>query len=671
MRSRRTPLDVLNDLVYEETNPMLKAARKNELQREKVARRTIPGLAASQGITQNNYRRLYADFTLTASGNTLTCSPYDSKMISILADDVGWVDKTLEAAITLDTTGYVSNKQYDIFISWDNSTDLFVLSTTAWTSETARAATLQITDGIPLDVSDTTKRFIGVGRYNGSSLSVSTINPNGELFFGTGDPRNNTVNPYTGVGVSGPGVTFGSYVWQIFAALLGKVGVGFNNLGQLLAGMGAVILDITGISVKSTGLFFSFDNLSLTGGKEIGSMELIPASGLSMVSFTTIGALTVPNPGFELGTSWTYAGGAGESTDFAHSGSKSGKMPGGAAASIQSSAFINVAGKSVLLDFWFYCASAAVYNDLDFAIQCYTGGGAPTGNANSEFSFFGVPTPGQWTRIQVVGTYPASTAKVKLIFGAGISDLYIDDISLYDGTGYQIVTGLVGGAPGMVVEGGIRATQGLSGSNLSGTNTGDVTLAGTPNYITIAGQVITRALIALNHMADVATSTVFYRKTAGTGSPEVQTLATLKTDLGLTGTNTGDQTLRTPIFTSGLNNTVAGSSTNFIGMHAAAPNATETNVQAQAPFTGTLRNLRLRTTTAQPAGGNMVVTVRVGGSDTSMTFTISAGAAAGTFADVSNTAAVTAAQALSIKAVNNAAGASAQIAAVSLEYDAS
>lgn len=48
--------------------------------------------------------------------------------------------------------------------------------------------------------------------------------------------------------------------------------------------------------------------------------------------------------------------------------------------------------------------------------------------------------------------------------------------------------------------------------------------------------------ITLARMADVATATVFYRKTAGTGAPEVQTLATLKTDLGLTGTNSGDQT---------------------------------------------------------------------------------------------------------------------------------
>lgn len=71
----------------------------------------------------------------------------------------------------------------------------------------------------------------------------------------------------------------------------------------------------------------------------------------------------------------------------------------------------------------------------------------------------------------------------------------------------------------------------LDGTNISGTASG-----------LIAGNVVDGA-ITLTKQANVATSTVFYRKTAGTGSPEVQTLATLKTDLGLTGTNTGDQDL--------------------------------------------------------------------------------------------------------------------------------
>lgn len=50
------------------------------------------------------------------------------------------------------------------------------------------------------------------------------------------------------------------------------------------------------------------------------------------------------------------------------------------------------------------------------------------------------------------------------------------------------------------------------------------------------------ASVTLAQMADMATASLIYRKTAATGVPEVNTLATLKTDLGLTGTNSGDQT---------------------------------------------------------------------------------------------------------------------------------
>ena len=52
---------------------------------------------------------------------------------------------------------------------------------------------------------------------------------------------------------------------------------------------------------------------------------------------------------------------------------------------------------------------------------------------------------------------------------------------------------------------------------------------------------ISAAAVTLAKMANMATASLIYRKTAGVGVPEVNTLATLKTDLGLTGTNTGDQ----------------------------------------------------------------------------------------------------------------------------------
>lgn len=80
------------------------------------------------------------------------------------------------------------------------------------------------------------------------------------------------------------------------------------------------------------------------------------------------------------------------------------------------------------------------------------------------------------------------------------------------------------------------------------THTGDVTGA---TALTIGSNKVTLAM-----MSQVATATVFYRKTAGTGNVETQTLATLKTDLGLTGTNTGDQTI---ILTGDVTGTGTGS----------------------------------------------------------------------------------------------------------------
>ncbi len=190
------------------------------------------------------------------------------------------------------------------------------------------------------------------------------------------------------------------------------------------------------------------------------------------------------------------------------------------------------------------------------------------------------------------------------------------------------------------------------GGSATGTNTADVTLAGAPNYLTLAGQVITRALVDLAahitgrlpftnltqgsarsvlgvtgnaaadaasiqgtadqvlrvdtagtglafgtvatagiansavtpaKMADVATATVFYRKTAATGAPEVQTLATLKTDLNLTGTNSGDQTIT---LTGPVTGTGAGSFATTITDN----NVTMAKLEDAPAFTLLMRN---------------------------------------------------------------------------------
>lgn len=114
---------------------------------------------------------------------------------------------------------------------------------------------------------------------------------------------------------------------------------------------------------------------------------------------------------------------------------------------------------------------------------------------------------------------------------------------------------------GAITPTSVAASGTVTGSNLSGTNTGDYTNENAQDAVgtiltdtaTIdftyddAGNAITAdvkdASITLAKMADMVTASVIYRKTAGTGVPEVNTLATVKTDLGLTGTNSGDQTI--------------------------------------------------------------------------------------------------------------------------------
>jgi hypothetical protein len=80
--------------------------------------------------------------------------------------------------------------------------------------------------------------------------------------------------------------------------------------------------------------------------------------------------------------------------------------------------------------------------------------------------------------------------------------------------------------------------SGTGGATLGDGDYGDITVSGTGTAMTIDNAVVTLA-----KMADMATASLIYRKTAGGGVPEVNSLATLKTDLGLTGTNSGDQTI--------------------------------------------------------------------------------------------------------------------------------
>ena len=247
--------DALNQIAADEArNGVVATVRNLVAKSADVARqRTGVTLSPAEQLTANGMlSSLKVQAKLTSSGNTLTLSPVDNGIIPLYGDNgVGWVNVYLASAVALSTAGSVSGTIYDVFVYYDQTLDppAPALELVAWASETARAVALTTQDGASLKSTDTSRRFVSIVRYNGSTMLVPNIDPNGELFFGTGDPRNNGADPFTGVGMSAGGVTFGSYIWQFFAAVAGVVGVGFNAAGQLLAGAGAVILDALGVSI--------------------------------------------------------------------------------------------------------------------------------------------------------------------------------------------------------------------------------------------------------------------------------------------------------------------------------------------------------------------------------------------------------------------------------------
>jgi hypothetical protein len=212
-------------------------------------------------------RRLYADYVMTSSGNTLTCAPSESKIIDVYVDSsVGWIEKTLEAAITLSTAGYTSGKNYDVFIYWDNTIDSFVLSTQVWTNDTTRAVALTTYDGARVLSTDETQRYLLTGRYNGSSLFVTSQDNNGSTLWGTGDKYDPTgADPVTGTIADQQGIRgYFAGALQVFIS---------SVTGTIIGLAGGLIIDAAGFLLKAVGgaSFISFTATAAKFGSDISA----------------------------------------------------------------------------------------------------------------------------------------------------------------------------------------------------------------------------------------------------------------------------------------------------------------------------------------------------------------------------------------------------------------
>lgn len=159
----------------------------------------------------------------------------------------------------------------------------------------------------------------------------------------------------------------------------------------------------------------------------------------------------------------------------------------------------------------------------------------------------------------------------------------------------------------------ITSNEATTIANTSGTNSGNNAVntlySGLVSNATHTGEVtgslaltITNKAVTLSKMNDVATGTVFYRKTAGAGPPEVQTLATLKTDLGITLSapisGSANYIQVSPVTVQTASIYISGSGTFASGLFINGGGVTSTITNASSIFTlGTTsaHNLTLRT----------------------------------------------------------------------------
>jgi hypothetical protein len=126
------------------------------------------------------------------------------------------------------------------------------------------------------------------------------------------------------------------------------------------------------------------------------------------------------------------------------------------------------------------------------------------------------------------------------------------------------------------------------------------------------------------------------------------------------------------ILTAGMGtNTIPLSTTQYLGFGVyGASSGTEVNLyQISMPYAGTLKNFKVCIFSAQPASGSLVITIRKNAADTTVVVTIPLSSAAGFYSDTTHSVAVLADDKISIKLVNNATAASAQITMFSIEYD--
>lgn len=185
-------------------------------------------------------------------------------------------------------------------------------------------------------------------------------------------------------------------------------------------------------------------------------------------------------------------------------------------------------------------------------------------SASGDATFFAAASNAAYIQLNSTGvsienaTLPFSLKnQIDLRFYEGVNYVGFKAGALAGNTIWTLPTTDSTGTQALVSNGaGVLSWATMSGG-LSDGDYGDITVSGSGTVVTIDNNVV-----SLAKMATMATDSFLGRDTAGTGNVEVLSVATAKTLLDLSGTNTGNET------TSTLGSTINGAS-------AATPNDTD------------------------------------------------------------------------------------------------
>jgi hypothetical protein len=152
-------------------------------------------------------------------------------------------------------------------------------------------------------------------------------------------------------------------------------------------------------------------------------------------------------------------------------------------------------------------------------------------------------------------------------------------------------------------------------------------------------------------------SAVTFLRVNADNTVTARTAAEMVSDLGITSSSTS------VLYQFANGDTLAAGATRFGSLFGGSANHNASDAVRRTPMitNGTLTRLYVMISTAQPATGSLVCTVRKNSIDQALTLTIAAGSAAGVFTNLVNSVSVAVGDQMGMKFVNNASGTSAAI----------